>query len=360
MLHLEVGQPSTPAPAGALAAVAEALNTDKLGYTGAAGLPALRSAISRWYRDRYDTDVPTERIVVTTGASGSCVLGFLALFDAGDRVAVLEPGYPCYRNDLMALGVEVVTVAVGHETEFRPTIEQLDRLGQLDGLIIASPSNPTGTVLSADILAAVVDWAESNDVRLIVDEIYHGIAYDVATPTALAYGDQVTVIGSFSKYFSMTGWRLGWIIAPPTIAAAVERLSQSLTIAAPTVSQVAGLAAFDCTDELDQNVERYRRNRDIVLEGLIEAGLTRMAPADGAFYAWVDVSDLGLDSQTLCARWLDEIGVAATPGIDFDQGDGHRFVRFSYAGDPDEMSEAMSRIKTWVEAHRQDPAVSDQ
>ncbi|MGB5760001.1 MAG: aminotransferase class I/II-fold pyridoxal phosphate-dependent enzyme [Acidimicrobiales bacterium] len=352
VLHLEVGQPSTSAPAGALAAVATAMKTDKLGYTGAAGMPELRRAITGWYRDRYGVSVPMERIVVTTGASGSCVLGFMALFDVGDRVAVLEPGYPCYRNDLTALGIEVVTVPVGHESGFRPTIEQLEGLGPIDGLIVASPSNPTGTVLPAETLSAIVAWADAGEVRLVVDEIYHGVTYGAPTPTALAYSDQVIVINSFSKYFSMTGWRLGWVVGPTPIAVAVERLSQSLTIAAPTVSQVAGLAAFDCVEELEANVARYRMNREIVLDGLRRAGLDKMAPPDGAFYAWVDVSAIGIDSPTLCARWLDELGVATTPGIDFDRSHGDRFVRFSYAGTAAELAEAMTRIEAWMSTGR--------
>ncbi len=348
VLHLEVGQPSSGAPTGALDAVSAALRSDPLGYTGAAGTPALRQAISDWYTTRYGIDVGVERIVITTGASGSCVLGFLALFDAGERVAVLEPGYPCYRNDLLALGVEVVVAPVGHETSFRPTIEQLDGLGPIDGLIVASPSNPTGTVLPAETLRTIVEWSEERGTRLVVDEIYHGISYEVETPSALGFGDDVVVFNSFSKYFSMTGWRLGWIVAPQTIAAAIERLSQSLTIAAPTVSQVAGLAAFDCTDDLDRNVERYRQNREIVLRGLAAAGLDQMAPADGAFYAWVDISQLGRDSQEVCAEWLDVLGIAATPGIDFDQRNGNRFVRFSYAGSPDDITEAMRRLGEWM------------
>ena len=220
------------------------------------------------------------------------MLGFLALFEAGDRVAVLEPGYPCYSNDLQALGIEVVAVPVGHETDFRPTIDLLEEAGPIDGLVIASPSNPTGTVLPAEALAAIVAWAARHDVRLVVDEIYHGIAYGVATPTALAYGDDVVVFNSFSKYFSMTGWRVGWLVAPPAIAAAAERLAQSLTVAPPTIGQVAALAAFDCIDELEANVARYRVNRSIVLDGLAAMGLDRSAPADGAFYVWTDVARL--------------------------------------------------------------------
>lgn len=352
VLHLEVGQPATPAPAGALQAVEEHLRTDPLGYTGAAGAPELRDAISQWYTTRYGVSVPADRIVVTTGASGSCVLGFLALFDAGQRVAVIEPGYPCYRNDLQALGIDVVAAPVGHETGFRPTIEQLDALGPIDGLILASPSNPTGTVLPEETLAEMVRWAEQADVRLVVDEIYHGISFDGPTPTALAHGEDVVVFNSFSKYFSMTGWRLGWVVAPPTIAAAIERLAQSLTIAPPTVSQVAGLAAMACIDELEENVARYRENRAVVLRGLAAAGLTRMAPADGAFYAWIDISELGIGSQELCSRWLNEIDVAMTPGIDFDQSRGQDFVRLSYAGAKEEIEEAMTRLGAWMAENR--------
>jgi aspartate/methionine/tyrosine aminotransferase len=352
VLHLEVGQPSTGAPDGALKAVEEALRTGPLGYTGAAGTPQLRDRIARWYAQRYALEVASERVVVTTGASGSCVLAFLAAFDVGDRVGVLEPGYPCYRNDLQAFGVEVVGIQVGHDTGFRPTIDQLNASLPLDGLVLASPSNPTGTVLLPETLETVVSWAAVNDVRLVVDEIYHGITYGVDCPSALAYSEDLIVFNSFSKYFSMTGWRLGWVVAPLPMAKAMEKLAQSLTIAAPTVSQVAGLAAFECTAELDANVARYETNRQVVLQGLVDAGIGDLAPADGAFYVWADVAHLvplaGTSSQDLCKVWLDELGVATTPGIDFDQTRGHDFVRFSYAGATSEISEAMNRLKTWV------------
>jgi aspartate/methionine/tyrosine aminotransferase len=347
VLHLEVGQPSTPAPAGVLASAREALAIDKLGYTGAAGLGVLRQRIADWYERYYDLTVEPERIVVTTGASGSCVLAFLALFDPGQRVAVLEPGYPCYRNDLLAFGIEVVAVPVGPETSFRPTVEQLSAAGPLDGLVVASPSNPTGTVLDARQLAELTNWARANRVQLIADEIYHGITYDRPATTALAHDPGTVVINSFSKYFSMTGWRLGWVVAPPELAEAIERLAQSLTVAPPTLSQLAAVAAFDCTEELDGNVARYRANRQILLEGLPAAGMDRLAPADGAFYVWADVAHLCDDSQQLCRRWLDELAVAATPGIDFDQPRGHRYVRFSYAGAGDDLSEAMNRLARW-------------
>ena len=346
VLHLEVGQPSTPAPAGVLAAAHEALDADRLGYTGAAGLDQLRERISAWYRDRYGVDVGTERIIVTTGASGSCVLAFLAAFEHGDRVAVLEPGYPCYRNDLLAFGVDVVAVPLPEE-DFRPRVEDLESVGPLDGLVIASPSNPTGTVMDEAQLKQLLDWGRDRGVTIVADEIYHGITYDAPAPTVLAIDPDAIVLNSFSKYFSMTGWRLGWVVAPEPLAIAMERLAQSLTIAPPTISQRAALAAFDCVDELEGNVARYGANRAILLDGLPQAGLDRLAPADGAFYVWADVSRYGIGSQELCRRWLDELSIAATPGIDFDQARGDRFVRFSYAGAADDLTEAMSRLAHW-------------
>ncbi len=348
VLHLEVGQPSTPAPAGVVAAAHRALDQDRLGYTGAAGIPPLRGRIARWYHERYGLDVEPDRVVVTTGASGSCVLTFLAAFDPGQRVGVLDPGYPCYRNDLLAFGIDVVSIPVGPDTSFRPTADVLDRAlaaaGGLDGLVVASPSNPTGTVLHDDDLAALVAWCEGNGVRLVADEIYHGITYGGPAPTVLAHTDDVIVLNSFSKYFSMTGWRLGWVVAPPPVAEAVERLAQSLTVAPPTLSQLAAVAAFDCTPELEANVERYRTNRAIVLDGLPAAGIDRLAPADGAFYVWAETSHLNPDSQELCRTWLDDLGIAATPGLDFDPARGHRYVRFSYAGASDDLTEAMALL----------------
>lgn len=348
VLHLEVGQPSTSAPAGVLKAAHSALDDDRLGYTGAAGLPQLRERISWWYEHYYELTVDPERIVVTTGASGSCVLTFLATFDRGDRVAVIEPGYPCYYNDLLAFGIDVVSIPVGPETSFRPTVEQLEQAGPLRGLVIASPSNPTGTILHDDDLAEITRWARANGVQVVADEIYHGITYDHRAATALAHDPDVVVINSFSKYFSMTGWRLGWVVAPPALAEAIERLAQSLTVAPPTLSQLAAVAAFDHLDELDANVARYRSNRDLVVSGLHAAGLDRLAPVDGAFFVWADVAHLTDDSQDLCRQWLDHLSIAATPGIDFDRDRGHRFVRFSYAGAADDLSEAMDRLASWT------------
>jgi aspartate/methionine/tyrosine aminotransferase len=287
-------------------------------------------------------------VVVTTGASGSCVLTFLALWDAGRRVGVLEPGYPCYRNDLAAFGVEVVGIPVGPDTGFRPTVAHLEAAGPLDGLVLASPSNPTGTVLAAEHLGPVLEWASAGGLAVVVDEIYHGITYGAAAPTALALADDVVVINSFSKYFSMTGWRLGWIVAPPVLIGPIERLGQNLAISAPTLSQRAGLAAFDCVAELEANVARYARNRAVLLERLPDLGLVTTAPPDGAFYLYADCSPLGLDSPELCRRWLDEAGVAVTPGIDFDPVRGRRWVRFSYAGAEADLVEATDRLTAWV------------
>jgi len=347
VLHLEVGQPSTPAPKVALDAVRSALSSDVLGYTGAAGLPALRSRISVWYQSQYGLEVDPARVVVTTGASGAFVLVFVACFDPGDRVGVLSPGYPCYRNDLMALGVEPVPVVVGPQTGFRPTEAILDSVGPLDGLVLASPSNPTGTVLYDEHLAEISYWCTQNDVTVISDEIYHGITYGADAPTMAHHHPEAIIINSFSKYFSMTGWRLGWAVVPPELAEPVERLAQSLTISAPTVSQVAGLAAFDGTKELDTNIERYAKNRRVLIDGLPSVGFDRLAPADGGFYVWADVSSHTDDSQDLCRRWLDELSIAATPGVDFDPATGHRYVRFSYAGSTEDMVEALRRLESW-------------
>lgn len=350
VLHLEVGQPSTGAPAGALAAVRAALAGDRLGYTDALGIPALRRRIARSYRELYDVEVPVDRIAVTTGASGACILAFLAAFDPGDRVAITEPGYPCYRNMLTAFGIEPVAIPIGPATRFQPTTAALEAAGPLAGLVIASPANPTGATLTGAELAALADWCRRAGVRLVADEIYHRITYGGPAPTALAAWDEAIVINSFSKYYSMTGWRLGWLVAPPELMAPIERLAQNLTISPPSPSQAAALAAFDCEPELDAHVRRYATNRDVLLEGLAAAGIARLAPADGAFYAYADVGALADDSQSLCARWLAEIGVATTPGIDFDLADGRRWVRFSFAGSTAEITAAAERLVRWSRA----------
>jgi len=352
VLHLEVGQPSTGAPAGVIAAAHDALDTDRLGYTAASGIPALRDRLAEHYQARYGVTVDPDRIFVTQGASGACVLSFLAAFDVGARVAVTEPGYPCYRNMLQAFGVDVVGIAVGPETRYQPTPELLAAAGPLDGIVVASPSNPTGTMIGAAELGALVGWCEQHNVRFVADEIYHGISYGHPTPTALASSDNVLVVNSFSKYFSMTGWRLGWMVVPESLSDTVVRLAQNLYISAPTLAQLAAVAAFDCRQELDANLVRYAANREVLLDGLPEIGLTELAPADGAFYVWADVSELTDDSTVLCAQWLDELGVAATPGVDFDPHRGHRYVRFSFSESTEDVTEAVNRLKRWRAGRR--------
>ncbi len=344
VLHLEVGQPSTPAPAGVLAAAHAALDNDVLGYTTAKGLAELRSRIAQHYDDWYDQSVDPEQIIVTTGASGAFVLAFLAAFDLGDRVVVPSPGYPCYRNMLGAYGVEVIDLLTTADTRFQPTPELLEPLLPFDGLVIASPSNPAGTMIGADELAILGSWCHENKVRLISDEIYHGITFGYPADTAIASSDSAIVAQSFSKYFSMTGWRLGWIVAPDELVQPLERLGQNLAIAAPTLAQVAACAAFDCHEELQANVKRYRTNRQLLLDGLPKAGIDKLAPADGAFYVYADVSSHG-DSLELSTRWLSELGIAATSGLDFDPSRGRDFVRFSYAGDTDDIAEALQRLE---------------
>ncbi len=356
VLHLEVGQPSTPAPAAVLAAAKDALESDVLGYTGALGLPRLRQRVSEWYGERYGVAVDASRIAITTGASGSCVLAFLALWDPGQRVGVMEPGYPCYRNDLQAFGVEPVPLPVDSSTEFRLTVDHLERAGPLDGLVLASPSNPTGVVLQAHHLRPLLTWAEQRDVLVVVDEIYHGLTYETAPPTALELDPEVVVFNSFSKYFSMTGWRLGWLVAPEALMPAIERLAQNLTIAPPTLAQIAGCEAFDAVQECEANVVRYRRNRDSMVKSLQEAGFNDLAPAEGAFYIWVDVSTTGESASALCRRWLVELDIAATPGIDFDPVRGERFIRLSVAGSEVDVQEAGRRIVKWSKDHHSDPS----
>jgi aspartate/methionine/tyrosine aminotransferase len=347
VFHLEVGQPATPAPAAAIAVAIEAMQTQSLGYTNAPGLLSLRRRIARHYAEWYSIDVPVDRVMAVSGASAGFSLAFLACFDAGDRVGVLAPGYPCYRNALLALGIEPVVIPVGPAARWAPTSSLLDAAGHLDGLIVASPSNPTGTVLSAESLADLTALCRERSIQLISDEIYHGITYEHPAPSALASSSEAVVINSFSKYFSMTGWRLGWVVMPDALVDAFERLQQNFYICPPHVSQVVGLAAFDCQAELDRHVARYRSNRSLLLDGLAAAGITSVADADGAFYVYADVSHLTEDSMVLCKRWLEEINVASTPGLDFDIARGHSWVRFSYAGSTDEIGAACAALAGW-------------
>ncbi|HEX9489286.1 MAG TPA: aminotransferase class I/II-fold pyridoxal phosphate-dependent enzyme [Stellaceae bacterium] len=348
VLHLEVGQPSTPAPAAVLAAARAALGRETLGYTDALGLPALREAIAVHYRLSYGVTLDPSRVVVTTGSSGAFLLAFLAAFEPGDRVAMAAPAYPAYRNILSALDLVPVELTAEPENRYQATLDLLRAQGSgLDGLIVASPANPTGTMLAPDELGAIARYCRDMGIRLVSDEIYHGIVYSMTAATALSTNDEAFVVNSFSKYFSMTGWRLGWMVAPAGMLRTIECLAQNLFISPPALSQHAALAAFGCRDELDANVARYARNRALLLDELPKAGLARFAPADGAFYLYADVAHLTNDSPEFCRRMLREIGVACTPGIDFDPVRGNATLRLSFAGTTDTMAEAARRLKAW-------------
>ena len=349
VLHLEVGQPGTPAPRGVLAAAHRALDGDRLGYTVALGIEPLRQAVARHYRDVYDVAVPAHRVVVTTGSSGGFVLAFLSAFEAGDRVALAEPGYPCYRNILSALGIEPVGLPVDRDSRYQPTVAMLEALERpVDGLIVASPSNPTGTLVRRHELAELSAYCADREIRLISDEIYHGIVYDFAATTAAGLNDDAVVINSFSKYFSMTGWRVGWMVVPADLMQSVERLAQNFFISPPTLSQVAAVAAFDCHDELKANVAVYAQNRELLLDRLPAAGLDRLSQADGAFYIYADVGHLTEDSERLCRDILAATGVAVTPGIDFDPVRGSRSIRISFSGPTADIDRAARRLVDWI------------
>jgi len=348
IIHLEVGQPSTGMPQAAAQRVANMLAKDALGYTLAGGLPALCARIARHYGETYGVDLDPARVFVTTGSSAGFVLAFLSAFEAGDRVALAAPGYPAYRHILTSLGVVADLIEVGAETRYQPTVSHLKSLTRLpDGLILASPANPTGSVILPDAFRELVEFCDANGIRLVSDEIYHGITFGQIATTAAGLSGTAIVVNSFSKYFSMTGWRLGWLVVPPDLMRPLECLAQNLFIAPPAVSQHGGIAVFDCRDELEANVARYARNREILLRRLPEAGFTRFAPADGAFYIYADISGCGEDSAAFCARMLHEAGVAITPGIDFDPFNGRNSVRFSFAGTSADMEEACTRLTAW-------------
>jgi aspartate/methionine/tyrosine aminotransferase len=348
---LSAGQPSTPAPATVRAAAHAALDTDRIGYTSALGIPPLRAAIAQHYGDRVGLDVDPANVVVTTGSSGGFLLAFLAAFEAGAAVAMARPGYPAYRNMLSALGCRVVELPCGPQTRFQPTVDQLAALPEPPaGLVVASPANPTGTMVAADELAALSAWCTAHGTRLVSDEIYHGITYGMPGTCAWTAGRDAVVVNSFSKYFSMTGWRIGWLLVPDDLIDAVDRLTGNFTICPPALSQLAAVAAFDAYDELDANVARYAAKRERLLAQLRSIGLDRLAPADGAFYVYADVSRWTDDTLAWSARLLDDTGVALVPGLDFDPVDGGRFVRMCFAGDGDEIEQAIDRFGTWLAA----------
>mgnify|MGYP003672887493 CR=1 FL=1 len=349
VLHMEVGQPGTPAPLAVRQAAQAALEGDLLGYTDAFGLPALRQQLVGYYQATYGVALSADSIAVTPGSSGSFLLAFLSAFNPGDRVALAAPGYPAYRNILTALGLEVVSLETDLAHRFQPTPELLAAAGALDGLIVASPSNPTGTMLDAEALKALVGYCDAEGIRLISDEIYHGIAYGARAVSAAEFTDKAIIINSFSKYFSMTGWRLGWMVLPEDLVRPVECLAQNFFISASALSQHAAIAAFACQAELDGYVTTYAHNRELLLRELPKAGFDRLAPADGAFYLYADVGHLTNDSVAFCQRMLRETSVATTPGTDFDPLRGNRTLRFSFAGPTSDMAEAVARLGDWLQ-----------
>lgn len=351
LVNFVAGQPSTGAPRAVREEAKRLLDQDVLGYTVASGVIPLRQAIADHHRRRYGIDVTAEDVVVTTGSSGGFLLAFLAAFEPGDRVVMARPGYACYRNVLTALGIEVVEIDCGPDTRFQPTVEQLAAVpGPVHGLVLASPANPTGTMVLPDELAALARWCEESGVRLVSDEIYHGITYGQATSCAWETSRSGVVFGSFSKYFSMTGWRLGWMLVPEDLRRPVDVLTGNFTICPPVLSQYAALAAFsdESYAELDGHVARYAQNRAVLLERLPQLGIDRLAPADGAFYAYADISHLTDDAYAWCLRLLADTGVATAPGIDFDTARGHQFVRLSFAGSEAEIHEGLDRLAGWL------------
>ncbi|UEM17148.1 aminotransferase class I/II-fold pyridoxal phosphate-dependent enzyme [Bradyrhizobium barranii subsp. barranii] len=351
VIHMEVGQPATGAPKTAIAAAHAALEAGRIDYTSALGIPSLRERIACHYRDAYGCDVSPERIVVTTGSSGGFILAFLSMFAPGDRVAVTVPGYPPYRHILTALGCEPVLIETTNDTRHALTGEALlaaHRKAPLKGVLVGSPANPTGTMMSREALAGLIAAAEDAGIRFISDEIYHGLDYAFPAATAAAMSEHALVINSFSKYFCMTGWRVGWMVVPEILVRPIERLQQNLSISVPSLSQIAAEAAFDGAAEMEEIKHGYQENRRILIEGLPKAGLSKFLPADGAFYLYADVSDFTSDSFEFAKQMLEQAHVAATPGLDFDPIHGRSFIRLSYARSAAEMREAVDRIAHWL------------
>ena len=351
IVHMEVGQPAVGAPSSAIAAVRAALGNGAHGYTETLGIASLRRRIARAYAQWHGLDIEPERIVVTTGSSAGFMLAFLAAFAAGDRVAVALPGYPPYRHILSALGCEAVAIDTNADSRWSITGESLlaqHRIKPLKGVIAASPANPTGTMMTGDALRDLIRCAEDAGIVVISDEIYHGLDYAFTAESAARFSQETIVINSFSKYFCMTGWRIGWMVVPPALVRAIERLQQNLAISVPTLSQIAAEAAFDSRDELEAIKRGYEDNRRILVEGLPGAGLTSFLPVDGAFYLYADISRFSNDSHAFAKRMLEEAGVATTPGVDFDPIHGRQFLRLCYAGSRADMHEAVARIGAWL------------
>ncbi len=348
IIHMEVGQPGTGAPKEALEKLSVEMARDPLGYSVALGRPDLRERISRLYKEWYKIDVSPERIVVTAGSSAGFLLAFTTLFDCGDKVAIGDPGYPSYRNILKALNLKPISIPTISENRFQPTPDEVIAIPDLAGLLVASPANPTGTMLDHTSLEALAYTCQNSGIGFISDEIYHGIQYDSRATTALEVTDDVIVINSFSKYFSMTGWRIGWMVVPETHVRQIERLAQNMFICAPHASQLAALSAMDCAEELTSNLAVYQENRALMLEGLPKAGFEKIAPPDGAFYIYADVSTLTNDSRALAAEILKHAGVAVTPGHDFDPVRGAAGLRFSYARSTADIIEGLKLLQGYM------------
>src|SRR5579864_9502055 len=351
VVHLEVGQPAEPAPKTAIAAAHAALDSMRIDYTAALGIPSLRGRIARHYRDAYGCEVDPERIIVTTGSSGGFILAFLAMFEPGDRVAVTVPGYPPYRHILTALGCEPVLIETSSETRHALTGDALlaaHRRTPLKGVLVGSPANPTGTMMSREALSSLISAAEGAGIRFISDEIYHGLDYAFPAVTAAELSADAVVINSFSKYFCMTGWRVGWMVVPEALVRPIERLQQNLAISVPTLSQIAAEAAFEGSAEMEAVKHGYEASRTLLAERLPRAGLASFPPMDGAFYLYADVSAFCEDSFAFASRILQETGVAVTPGVDFDRVNGRRFIRLCYAGAAADIAEAVERIGDWL------------
>jgi aspartate/methionine/tyrosine aminotransferase len=355
VIHMEVGQPAAPAPSTAIKAAQAALAHGRIGYTETLGIPSLRARIAQHYKDTYDLVLDPARVVVTTGSSGGFVLAFLALFEPGDRVALANPGYPPYRHILSALGCEPVLIQTSEETRWALSAKALiaeHRRKPLQGVVVASPANPTGTMMDADTLSRLIAVAEAEGIRVISDEIYHGLDYAFAAETAANVSERALVINSFSKYFCMTGWRVGWMVVPDSLVRSVERLQGNLAISVPTLAQFAAEAAFDGREEMETVKHSYEENRRLLTEGLPKTGIDKFLPVDGAFYLYANIARFSDDSLDFAKRMLNEAGVAATPGIDFDPIDGKHFLRFCYAGSAADMREAVERIGNWLANRR--------
>lgn len=353
IIHMEVGQPGTPPPRAVVEKAMQTLGDDRIAYTNAIGRDDLRARIAQHYQDQYGVSVDPERVVITTGSSAGFVISFLALFEAGDNVALTQPGYPAYPNILRALGFTPSFLPIGFENDFKPEPKALtDHLQEngSKGFLLASPSNPTGTMVVGDDLRDVVKATEEAGAAFLSDEIYHGLTFGQGADTALRYSDDAIIINSFSKYYAMTGWRIGWLVLPPQHVRMAERLSQNLYVAPPTLSQIAAMSAFEATEELEANRAVYEHNRNRLLEALPKIGFDKIAPCDGSFYIYIDVSDRTDDSAAFCSAMLREAHVGATPGADFDPERGHHFIRLSFAESTDKIEEGITRLSNWLQA----------